>query len=149
MRRLRTLHGIGAPDHAAVGVPARTSRRLVALVATLGLLAVAACDSGPSGPGTMTAFASGASIGGAVLQVEGTGIRGFTARGTTRLYSAAVDGRDGTHRVILVTPTPGEMAFDIEVDDRGMEGPVVTVVSAANHDNLVVSASNVTVRVER
>lgn len=121
----------------------------VALLAAAGLLAAAACDSGPSGPGTLTAFASGPDIGGAVLQVEGSGIRGFDARGSTRLYSGAVAGQAGTHRVIVVTPTPGEMAFDIEVDDLGLADPVVTVVSAANGDDLVVSASHVAVRIER
>lgn len=115
----------------------------------VGLLAVAGCDSGPEGPGTLSAVASGPSLGGVVLQVEGSGIRGFSGRGSTRAYSSAVEGRPDVHRVILIAPEPGELAFDVEVDDRAMEGPVVTVVSAADGDNLGMPASRVTVQVGR
>ena len=123
--------------------------RQLGVMALAALLATAACDSGPSGPGSLVGVASGTSLGGVVLEVEGAGIRGFTARGATRLYSAPVAGRDGVHRVILVSPEPGDLPFEVEVDDVGMEGPVVTVVSAARGDNFVIPASTVTVRIER
>lgn len=113
------------------------------------LLAVAACDSGPSGPGTLTGVATGASLGGVVLEVEGTGIRGFAGRGSTRVYSAPVQGRAGVHRVILIGPEPGDLPFEVQVDDLGMEGPVITVVQAARGDNFAIPASRVSVRVER
>lgn len=124
-------------------------RRLLTLAAAFSVIVVSACDSGPSGPGSITAFASGPSVGGVVLEVQGAGIRGFTARGSSRVYSASVEGRAATHRVIVITPEPGEMAVDIEVDDLGMEGPTIRVVSAANGANQAIAASNVTVRVER
>ncbi len=124
------------------------NRAAVGLVLALALT-MGACDSGPSGPGTITAFASGPSVGGVVLEVQGAGIQGFTARGSTRVYSAAVAGREATHRVILITPDPGEMVVDIDVDDLGMEDPTVRVVSAANGSNQAIATSNVTVRVER
>jgi hypothetical protein len=123
--------------------------RLMRTVALAGLVAVGACDSGPRGPGTLTAVATGASLGGVVLEVEGTGIRGFAGRGSTRVYSAPVEGRSGVHRVILVGPEPGDLPFEVEVDDVGMEGPVVTVVQAARGDNFAIPASRVSVRVER
>lgn len=124
-------------------------KRLLPFVILPALIGLAACESGPSGPGTITAFASGPSVGGVVLEVQGAGIQGFTARGSSRVYSAAVAGREGTHRVIVITPDPGEMAMDIAVDDLGMEGPTIRVVSAANGDNVAIARSNVTVRTER
>ncbi len=124
-------------------------KRLLSSVVLAALLGLAACESGPSGPGTITAFASGPSVGGVVLEVQGAGIQGFTARGSSRVYSAAVAGREATHRVIIITPDPGEMAMDIAVDDVGMEGPTIRVVSAANGDNVAIARSNVTVRTER
>ena len=123
--------------------------RLVAVIAVVALLLTAACDSGPSGPGTLVGVATGTSLGGVVLEVEGAGIRGFTGRGATRVYSGRVPGRDGVHRVIVVSPDPGDLPFEMEVDDVGMEGPVVTVVSAARGDNFVILPSSVTVRIER
>ncbi|HSG50123.1 MAG TPA: hypothetical protein VLA43_20020 [Longimicrobiales bacterium] len=124
----------------------RVTARVLALAVAL---LVAACDSGPSGPGTLTAVATGNALGGVVLEVRGAGIRGFEARGDARVYTAPVAGEDGVHRVIVITPVPGELPFSIEVDDVGMEGPAVTVISAARGDNYVVPASSVTVRVER
>lgn len=122
--------------------------RVRALVLAL-LMAAAACDSGPSGPGTLTAVATGASLGGVVLEVEGAGIRGFAGRGSTRVYSAPVQDRTGVHRVVLIGPEPGDLPFEMQVDDIGMEGPVVTVVQAARGDNFAIPASQVSVRVER
>lgn len=124
-------------------------RHALACVAGI-VLALSACDSGPSGPGAITAFATGPSVGGVVLEVQGAGIRGFTARGSSRVYSAPVAGRTPpTHRVVVITPDPGEMVLDIDVEDLGMEGPTVRVVSAANGANQAIAASNVTVRLER
>ncbi len=108
-----------------------------------------ACDSGPSGPGTLEARVQGEAVGAVVLEVEGRGIRGFVGRGSAQVYSAAVPGRTDVHRVILVDPLGGEIAFAVEVDDRRMEGPVVTVVEAAGADDERISAGSVTVRVER
>ena len=124
-------------------------KRLLRAVALTAPTAVAACDSGPTGPGTLTAVATGASLGGVVLEVEGTGIRGFAGRGSTRVYSAPVQGRPGVHRVVLIGPEPGDLPFEMQVDDLGMEGPVVTVVQAARGDNFAIPASGVSVRIER
>jgi len=125
------------------------TRRLVAVIVTAVALGLAGCDSGPQGPGSITGFATGPDVGGVVLEVRGSGIRSFSARGSTRLYSAAVQDRRATHRVVLISPEPGELAFDMEVDDLGMEGPTVRVVSAADGQNRAIVAANVSVRLER
>lgn len=110
---------------------------------------IAGCDSGPGGPGSLVARATGPSLGGVILEVEGSGVRGFTARGTTRVYSAPVPGRDRVHRVILIDPEPGDLGFDIEVDDVRMADLAVTVVAATTGDNTGMATSDVAVRVER
>lgn len=124
-------------------------RRRTSAIALAFALATAACDSGPSGPGTILARATGPDVGGAVLEITGTGIRGFTGRGSTRVYSSGVPGRPGVFRVVLVHSEGGDMGFDIEVDDRGMDGPSVTVISVAGTDNRLLPTSSAVVRIER
>lgn len=123
--------------------------RVVAGLTAAAIVALSACDSGPRGPGTITVVTAGPSAAAVVLEVEGAGIQGFTARGSSRVYSAAVEGRAATHRVIVITPEPGEMVVDLEVDDVGMDGPTVRVVSAANGSNEAIARSEVAVRIER
>jgi hypothetical protein len=122
-------------------------RRIAVVIAIT--LAVAACDSGPSGPGSILARATGPDVGGALLEIRGTGIRGFAGRGSTRVYSAAVPDRPGVFRVVLVDPEGGDMGFDIQVDDRGMEGPAATVISVAGTDNGLLPVADLMVRFER
>jgi len=119
--------------------------RGIAALLTLALLA--ACD--PSGPGSIVGNVTGTALGGVVLEVEGVGIQGFGARGATRAYSAPVPNRTNVHRVILVSPTPGELEFEIMVEDLGLEGPVITVIEATDGGNLLVPPSSATVRIER
>ncbi len=102
--------------------------------AALGALFVA-CDSGPSGPGTLVASVYGDALGGVVLEVTGAGIRGFEGLGDTRVYAAPVAGKPGTHRVLLIHPEGGELRFEIQVEDLDLDDPVVRVVSAAGADN--------------
>ena len=128
--------------------PVRYGQRLCH-VAMVFLLGAAACDSGPSGPGTLEARVQADALGAAVLEVEGGGIQGFVGRGSTQVYSGAVPGRAGVHRVIVVDPVGGDIVFEVEVDDVRMDGPIVTVVKAANTGNVPMSVSGVTVRIER
>lgn len=124
-------------------------RRTLSLMTALMLLMVAACDSGPSGPGSLIGRVTGDMLGGVVLEVVGPGIRSFEGRGDTQAYSAPVADKVNTHRVLLITRLGGEIQFEILVDDVGMEGPVMTVVSAAGTDNLTQMAASIDVRVER
>ena len=135
--RLRGKHAVGR----------RTARPLGVAVAVL--VGLSACDSGPSGPGSISAVVEAPGIGGVVLEVRGSGIRSFSARGSARVYSAATPGRPAAHRVVVITPAPGELAFDVEVDDVGMDGPVVTVIAATDGENGQLRTSDVTVRLER
>jgi hypothetical protein len=113
------------------------------------LLVAAGCEWGPSGPGTILARASGPEVGGAVLEVVGSGIQGFAGRGSTRVYWAAMPGRADAFRVVLVDPDGGDMGFDMAVDDRGMDGPAVTVIAAADTGNRLIPTTSVVVRFER
>jgi len=125
---------------------ARTFLRVAAAGA---LVAAAACDSGPSGPGSLTAFVDGSTVGGVVLEVSGRGILGFEGLSSTRVYASPVAGQPDTHRVMLVNPDSGELRFEIQVRDVGMEDPVIHVVSAAGLDNSSGLPGGVQVRIER
>lgn len=122
----------------------------VRIFGVLALLALfAACDSGPEGPGALTGRVTGEELGAVLIEVVGPGITGFEALGSTQVYAAAVADEVDTHRVVLVSPQTGELTFHIQVEDRGMEGPVITVLQAALGDNRAVSAAVATVTVER
>lgn len=125
------------------------SRSGRATIAWVCLGALAACDFGPSGPGTLVGRVSAGALGAVVLEVEGRGIQGFTGRGSTQVYSAALPERPNVHRVILMDSEGGELGFEVSVDDRGMDGPFISVVQAAGADNSMLPSGTVTVRMER
>jgi hypothetical protein len=127
----------------------RRGHRRMRLLAALAVGVLGACDSDPSGPGAFLARASAPGLGAVVLEVEGQGITGFAGRGSTRVYSAAVPSRPRVHRVVLVDAVGGEIGFDIQVEDVGMERPVVTVVQAAGTDNRSLSSGAVSIAVEQ
>ena len=119
------------------------------VLAVLAVLSVGACDSGPAGPGEVEGRVSAPALGAALLEVEGSGINGFSGRGATQVYSAPLQGRPGVYRVIVLDRAGGELGFAIDVDDRGMEGPVVTVIQATDTGNLPISAGGVSVSLVR
>lgn len=125
----------------------RRLRGWTVLVA-LGLAALAAaCDSGPSGPGTLTARVTGPSpLGAAVLEVTGGAVEGFEGRGDTQAYGATVSA--GRHRVVLVDRNADGMSFGIRVSDLGADPPVVTVIKVASDLNLVTLSTRVEVTIE-
>ena len=122
-------------------------RRLA--TALLAAVSLSGCDAGPEGPGSLEARATGEALGAVVLEVEGPGIRGFTGRGETRVYSAPVPGRPDVHRVVLLDPVGGTLGFAIDVDDVGMHGPFFRVVSAASTSNALLLVPRVEVSIER
>jgi len=118
-------------------------RRAAVAVLLAGL--VAACDSGPSGPGTLSATVSGPqALGAVLLEVTGLGVQGFVGQGDTRVYGAELSALDGKHRV-LVVGTGGALRFGIKVDDLGAVPPVIVVMKTASPLNLVILNTGVTV----
>ena len=51
--------------------------------------------------------------------------------------------------VILVDQAGGSLGFRVEVDDVGMDGPFVRVVTAATTSNTLLLVPDVSVRIER
>ncbi len=126
------------------------ARKHSRLLAGLSVLALTACDLGPSGPGTVTGSVTGdAALGAVVLDVTWPGVAGFEGRGSTQVYSAPVTDSPDRYRVVLVSPTGGDLPFAIAVDDAYLQSPVVTVVEAAGIDNLPMSVAGLRVVLER
>ena len=123
-------------------------RVLRALAVVLGLV-IAGCDSGPNGPGLLEGTVSAPALGAVLLEVEGAGINGFEGRASTRVYAGTLSGRPNVHRVILMDRDGGSLAFAIDVDDLGMDGPVVTVIQAAGTDDEPMSAGSLRVALVR
>jgi hypothetical protein len=115
-------------------------KRLVLLAGMA--LTLAACDPGPSGPGELTGFVEtpGPVLGGAVLEVVGKGITGFSGSGGTQVFSAPT-GAEATYRVVLLAQTPGRLQFRVSVQDRGAKKPAVSVVSLVSGSNLPLPAT--------
>ncbi|MGY8777217.1 MAG: hypothetical protein ACKVIN_03750 [Longimicrobiales bacterium] len=128
----------------------RRFRSRLRVVAIGGLIVSAAsCDSGPKGPGSLLARATGEDLAGVLIQVEGVGIQSFSGRGTTRVYAAETPGAANTHRVLLIDPVGGDLGFEIFVEDRAMEGPIISVLQASLLNDRTASAALATVTIER
>jgi hypothetical protein len=127
-----------------------TLRRSLQAALLLGVATLAACDSLPSGPGTVAGTVTGdASLGAVVLDVTWAGIQGFQGAGSTQAYSAPVADERRRFRLVLIDPVGGDLHFAIDVDDVYLEGPVVTVVSAADTNNQPMSVDGLKVSLER
>ena len=123
--------------------------RAGALGLAVALLA-AGCDSGPSGPGTLSATVSSTSpLGAVVLEVVGPGVQGFEPQGSSRAFGATLSATEGRHRVVVVAPDGAPLRFGIRVEDLGADLPAITAVSAASPQNLPALAEGIEVRVER
>jgi hypothetical protein len=114
-------------------------RQLGRRTAAAALVAMAslytACDSGPKGPGFLSATVEGPiPLGAAIVEVQGEGVIGFEGAGGTHLFSAPA--QPGSHRVVLVGETPGALGFRVQVQELRDAAPSATVVSAAGGDNI-------------
>lgn len=116
------------------------SRPLRRSLAAAAVVLLGACDLGPSGPGAVRGTVAGnPDLGGVVLEVTWPGVVGFAGQGSTQVYSAPVEGAPDRHRVILVSPTGGDLPFEIQVEDAYLASPTVTVVEAVGTSNNPVS----------
>ena len=106
------------------------------MVAVLALLAVAACDRGPDGPGDLTGFLSATDVdlGGTVLEVVGSGIVGFSGQGGSKVFWAQQEN-PSVYRVVVIGPEAADPAFAVTVEDVGRRFPRATVVSMVNRAN--------------
>lgn len=129
----------------------RTRSAWTRAAAVAGALVIAACDSGPEGPGVLSAtVVSPQPLGAVVLEFTGTGITGFEVQGSTQVFGTPGGTGVQKHRVILVSPTGAtEIRFGIEFADRAGKMPSVAAVSAASPANLPVTAGGLKVRIER
>jgi hypothetical protein len=100
-------------------------------------LGTAACDSGPSGPGNLTGWirSAGPELGGVALEVVGPGIDGFSGTGGTQVFWAP-RGTADTYRVVVVGSSPGDLQFNVSVQDVGGSKPVATLIHVVDGDNL-------------
>ena len=114
------------------------------LAAVLTLLFLAwGCDSGPNGPGNLTGEvrSKGPDLGGAVLQVVGRGIEGFSGVGGSRVFWEPM-GSDDSYRVVVITEAPGDLHFQVSVEDLGERPPSATIVSLVDGQNTNLPATN-------
>ncbi len=114
------------------------------LTAALALLAWG-CDSGPSGPGELVGSVEspGPLLGGAVVEVVGEGIEGFSGSGGSRVFWAARTGVPNTYRVVVIDPSPArEIRFRVAVRDLGGERPQALLVNLVDGQNLTIPATS-------
>jgi hypothetical protein len=113
----------------------RSGGRFVGAAALALATFLSSCDSGPKGPGFLSASVEGPiPLGAAIVEVHGDGVIGFEGAGGTHVFSAP--SQPGIHRVVLVGETPGELAFRVQVQELRDGAPSATVVSAAGGDNI-------------
>lgn len=123
-------------------------------LAAAAVLALAACNSGPKGPGSLGVTVSGAKLGAVVLEASGTGIRGFQGRGGTKVYSNQIGPVTGAptellYRVVVVGPDAGNLQFAIRVNDVAGPKPTISVVDAVDGQNQTLGGGNLHVSITR
>lgn len=131
--RTRLSFGLG---HRGLGPLGLGSLGLV--IALAAAASVAACESGPSGPGSVEATVESPRriAGGVVVEVRGAGIRGFTAASPLQLFWAP-QSEPGAFRVVLINPgDAAPLTFQIQVDDLGADPPTGQVIEATALTNL-------------
>ena len=117
----------------------------------LSVMLLGACDSGPSGPGELFGILEtpGPVLGGAVLEVVGKGVTGFSGSGGTHVFSAPT-GTENTYRLVLLAQNPGPLQFRVSVEDKGAKKPSVSVVSVVTGANISIPpTADYTVRLSK
>jgi hypothetical protein len=88
-------------------------------------------------------------LGGAVLDVTWPGVVAFEGWGSTLVYWAPVSFDADRYRVVLVSPSGGDLPFTVSVDDAYLVSPSVTVVEATGTDNRALPLGSLRVVLER
>lgn len=116
-------------------------KRLIILTA-LATMALG-CDSGPKGPGDLTATlqTKGVVVGGIVVQMIGSGIEGFSGAGGSKVFFAEQD-EPGVYRVVVIGVGSGDLSFKVSVKDVGGRRPRATIVGAVDPNNLPLPATD-------
>jgi hypothetical protein len=105
-------------------------------VACAALWTAAACDSGPKGPGFLTGTIEGpVPLGAAIVEVQGEGVLGFEAAGTTHVFDSPGD-QPGVHRIVLIGETPGDLPFKVQVQEMRDRPPTATIIQASGADDI-------------
>lgn len=122
--------------------------RGTALAALALLMGVAACDSGPSGPGTLAVTVSSPTpISAAIVSLEGPGLR--SVRATSGEVVGRETGNSGNPGYRFVVFGEGTaLTVQVEVDDVGRL-PTGFVTQAADAEGRVVGSAGLEVRIER
>ncbi len=122
-------------------------------VSVLGLsVALAACDSGPSGPGVLAGsiIADGEAPGSALLLFSGPGLVGAEGTGGTLAWASPPDDGLDEMRVLLVDTDPsGALTFEIEVRDLSASLPSITVLQLANRENVRFTTQDIQISIRR
>lgn len=111
---------------------------------------LAGCGSGPSGPGVLKGTVRATApetVGAVVLEVTGSGIRGFESENGTVVYGAVLDQTTGRWR--MVAAGTGPLSFGVKVDDVKGPRPQIQVISAADDENTAIPASDVKVSLSK
>lgn len=144
MKRISGLQGEGMPRRRR---PGRWPRRPLLALGLAVLLGAAGCDSGPKGPGTLSAtVVTSQPLGAVVLDFTGGGVTGFEPRGDTQVYSASLGGSH--YRVILVSPSGTAIRFGIKVSEMSAARPTVASVMATSPGNEAVLPSGLQIKIE-
>jgi hypothetical protein len=109
-------------------------------VSLLLLLAVVACDDGPSGPGYLEGTLEGPLPAGSVfLAVTGSGIEGFDGAAGSHVFAHEVAGENSTRVVVVAPADDGPLRFRVEVLDRAATPPVAAIVELFGRDDRRIS----------
>jgi len=126
-------------------------RRVAAALVLGATLALAACDSGPAGPGTLTvAVDAPVQLGAVQLRVSGTGITGVRALSDVEVAARLESETQSEQvwRIVAFAPGGGPIRLGVEVESTDTRlAPVA--LGAADAEGAIVGVAGVGVRVER
>jgi hypothetical protein len=129
----------------SAGRPGRAAPLALAAVA----LGLAACE--PSGPGELVATVHApVPTGAVVVELVGARMTGFDGVGDSRAFGADGVAADTVRRVVVISPSAGDLRFRVLVEDVGAEPPRAAVIEAVDPANRAITAlTGYSVRIAR